>query len=254
MTKITLVSAAFVIAAAGSAVAATNLLWSGGFTTGTLSAYTLQACPGGVTVVPDPLTGIGNVAKFTVTDTSTPTYCPGQVFSANPSASLLTPRMFNNGDDRFISVSTLFPVGFPSITNWFQFAEFYGAPYGGSPPIGLDVKGNSLGLFRDKTHGYDNPWLAPIKQGTWEKLIVHVKFSDIPTVGFVEIWLNGVRQTFKDGSQRLYYATLVNGINWTGSNSNHLDLDQYRALTPALGSVSIYHGASAVGTTYASIQ
>jgi len=214
--------------------------------------YGVQACPGEISFVPDPVTGSGNVAQFTVLDTSTRANCPGQVFSTYPSASLLSSNMFNNGDDRYISVSTLFPVGFPTIANWFQVAEFYGVPYGGSPPIGLDVRGNRLGLWRDITHGYDNPWSVPMQAGVWERVILHVKFSNVPSVGFVEIWLNGVRQTFNDASRRLHYATMVSGINWSGANGDHLALDQYRAATPALGAVTIYHGPSTVGTTYAS--
>jgi hypothetical protein len=232
----------------------TSLLWNGDMSTGTFSQYPyLWACPAGVTM--DPYTSfLGHQsAKFTVTDTSNSTYCPGNVFTHNPAASLLTPAMFGNGDDRYISFGTMFPVGFPKITNWFQFGEIFGPPYGGSPTMGFDVRGNSLGLWRDGTHHYDNPWHAPITYGSWEYLTLHVKFSTNPSIGFVEIWLNGVQQHFIDGSTRLHYTTLLPGDNWNGYSRNVLYLDQYRGAAPLLGSRSIYHADTKVGTTLASV-
>jgi hypothetical protein len=192
-------------------------------------------------------------AKFTVTDTSNLTYCPGHVFTHSPASSLVTPQLFGNGDDKYIGFGTMMPVGFPSITNWFQFAEVYGPPYGGSPTIGFDIKGNKLGLWRDGTHRFDNPWSAPISYGNWEYIQAHIKFSTNPSVGFIEIWLNGVQQHFTNGSTRLYYATLLQGDNWNGSSKNDLDLDQYRQMSPLLGTQSIYHADTKVGTTLASV-
>jgi hypothetical protein len=229
-------------------------MWTGNFSTGSFSQYQfVQDCPGGVSVVPNPVAGGGMAAKFTVSDANTKYNC-SNVYSANPAASILTSGMFQNGDDRYIGFSTLFPTGFPTITSWFQFAELYGPPYSGSPPIGFDVSGNSLGLWRGLNHNYDNPWRAPIQPNVWERIVAHVKFSTDPSVGFIEITLNGVQQKFSNGSTRLYYQTLVPGTNWDGKTPNHLDLDQYRGSSPALGTVSIYHSNAEVGMTYASVQ
>lgn len=231
-----------------------GLLWNGDLSTSSFSQYPfLWACPGGVTLAPlVPYRGAPS-AKFTVTDTSNSAFCPGHVFTHNPASSLLTPGLFGNGDDRYISFATLFPTGFPTITNWFQVAEIYGPPYGGSPTVSIDVKGNKIGLWRDGTHNFDTPWMAPLQINQWMNVTLHVKFSTNPSVGFVEIWLNGVQQHFNNGSTRLYYTTLLAGDNWNGSTKNDLDLDQYRALTPSLGSVSIYHAAAKVGMTLASV-
>jgi hypothetical protein len=80
-----------------------------------------------------------------------------------------------------------------------------------------------------------------------------VKFSTDPSVGFVELWLNGVPQKFTNGSTRLYYDTLVPNVNWNGSTPNRLQLNQYRG-PYALGTVTLYHAAAKVGSTYASVQ
>jgi len=49
-------------------------------------------------------------------------------------------------------------------TAWFQLAEVYGKPYGGSPPIGLDLSDfhengvNHFMMNQDANHGYARAW------------------------------------------------------------------------------------------------
>ena len=232
-----------------------SLVWNGDLSTNSFSQYPwLWACPGGVTLTPSVTYKGEPSAKFTVDDTSNSSYCPGHVFTHNPASSLITPNLFGNGDDRYISFATMFPAGFPYITNWLQVGEIFGPPYGGSPTIGIDVERNQLGLWRDGTHHFDNPWHTTVQIGQWMNVTLHVKFSPNPSVGFVELWLNGVQQHFTNGSTRLYYATLLTGDNWNGSTKNVLDLDQYRGLTPSLGSISIYHAAAKIGMSLASVS
>jgi fibronectin type 3 domain-containing protein len=237
------------------------LLWSGDFETGNLSQWSLnQSCvgptpPAGVTVVTSPVRSGKYATAFTVADTSTSANCP-YVPTATPRAQLVGPALFNPGDDRYIAFSTYFPAGFPATTDWFQIGEIYGPPFGGSPSMGIGLTGNRLTLDRDPTHNWDNIWTAStdIAKGTgWEDLVLHVKFSTDPSVGFVELWRNGVRQTFNDGSQRIYYDTLVPGVNWDGSSPNRLYINQYRSSKTLMGTVTLYHDDARVGTTYASV-
>lgn len=121
--------------------------------------------------------------------------------------------------------------------------------------MGIDVSGNRVGLSRDKTHGYDTPWemTRDVAKGTaWEDFVFHVKFSPDPKVGFVEIWHNGTKQKFKDGSDKLFYATLAKGINWEPGGSNSMFINQYRD-SKAMGTVTIYHDEVLVGKTYESV-
>jgi hypothetical protein len=218
----------------------------------TLSGWSNQSCPDGVTVVSNPTGARGYAAKFTVSDTSTDANCP-LVPTENPRAQLVGPGMFKPGDDRYIAFSTFFPAGFPTTTDWFQIAEIYGAPWGGSPPIGIDVVGNRLTLDTGMAH-HGAIWTSStdIAKGTgWEDIVLHVKFSTDPSVGFVELWRNGVRQTFTDGSQRFYYDTLVPGVN--DGSPNSLILNEYRSGSTPMGTVWLYHADVKVGTSYASV-
>jgi hypothetical protein len=232
-------------------------LWSGDFETGDLSQWSLnQSCPGGVATVTSPVRSGRYAAKFTVSDSSTNANCP-LVPTSDPRAQLVGPPMFTEGSDDYIGFSTYFPANFPTISSgWMQIAEIYGPPYGGSPSIGIDVTGNRLTLDRDPTHIWDTIWISPseIPKGVgWENFVLHVKFSTDPSVGFVELWLNGVRQAFTNGAQRIYYDTLVPGVNWNGGSPNRLYLNQYRSATPLLGTVTLYHDAARVGSSYASV-
>jgi hypothetical protein len=199
-------------------------------------------------------------------------------------------------------------IGTPYSTS--QVFEVYGPPFGGSPPLGIDVLGNGTGMYvglcrwtgriaavfmaesqtgggnrltlsRDKSHNFDHPWVAStdIAPNSWQDVVVHVKFSANPSVGFVELWHQGVPQQFQtcaesgnapsatsgpctlQSSTRLYYATLVPGNNCTDDGTvctNTIYLDQYRNGGPEngvpfipLGNVTIFHGPATVAKTYA---
>lgn len=237
-----------------------TVLFTGDFETGDQTQWkNHEYCPGGVTVVNDPVRSGNYAAKFLVHDTDTHENCPS-VPTDSPRAQLISKDLFHNGDDLYIGFSTYFPADFPSPPSWFQVGEIYGAPYASSPAIGFDVENDAQGqphlvLSRDQTHNNDTPWTAPtpVDKGTaWDDIVVHVKFSDDPSVGFVELWYNGVRQTFTDGSTRLYYATLVPGETWQQGTPNALYMNQYRAAKP-MGTVTIYHDQALVGTTYDSV-
>jgi hypothetical protein len=239
----------------GTGTGSSGVLWSGDFETSSLSQWpVLQACTGGVSIVTSPVRGGGYAAKFTVTDQSTDVNCPA-VPTSSPRAQLVSPAMFTPGADVYIGFSTFFPADFPTISDgWMQVAEVYGPPFGGSPPIGVDVVGNRLVLSRDATHNWDKVWTSAtdIAKGTgWEDIVLHVKFSTDPRVGFVELWRNGRRQTFTNGSQTLFYNTIVPIVN--GGGPNALYLNQYRSSTPALGTVTLYHDQAKVGSSYASV-
>ena len=228
-------------------------VWVGDFETGDLSQWlSNQSCPDGVTVVESPVRGGRYSARFTTTDQSNHAFCP-DVPVYNNSALINSPRLFHDGDDFYIGFSTYFPAGFPVPPDWFQVAEIYGPPYGGSPTIGIDVVGHRLQLSRDVTHGYDVIWTAStdFSRPGWEDIVLHVKFSTDPNVGFVELWRNGARQTFKDGSQTIHYNTLIPTVN--GGGPNRLSLDQYRSAAAPMGTVSIYHDEARIGHSYQSV-
>jgi hypothetical protein len=167
--------------------------------------------------------------------------------------------LFKNGDEKYVAIPILIPSSTPSTKGWwFQVAELYGAPYGGSPPIGIFVDADSTGknhlsLRRDATHNHDQVWLGPLLDGLWHTVILHVRFAT-DNSGFVQIWYDGVPQHFNNGATQLNYITLEPGINWDGSRPNFLNINSYREGGAFPGLITIYHGTPAVGDTFASVS
>ncbi len=242
---------------------ASPVTWNGDLSTGDLSQYYVQGCPGssiaprGVSLVDSPVhPGWQHSMQFTVSDQSVNANCPLVGSPGRPNAEAMTPKLFNPGDDDYIGFSTLFPAGFPQIcTPWvngcfMQVAEIYGQPFGGASPVNImSIQGKLV--LGTSTGGIVWHALAPYQSDTWQDLVLHVKFSTDPTVGYVEIYLNGQLQTFDNGSTRYYEATLQPGVNWDGVHANYMDLDQYRAAGPALGTITLFHTGVKIGSSYA---
>ena len=226
-------------------------IWVGNFETGDISQWALnQSCPGQPQIVTSPSRAGRYAAAFTVTDRSTIQYCP-DVAVTNPNAHLNSPALFAPGDERYVGASFFFPAGFPQPPSWFQVFEIYGPPFGGSPTMEIDVEGDRLTFARDETHGYDMPWRSSTAiGGRWEDVVLHVKMSTDPSVGFVELWHNGVRQTFDDGSKTLRYNTIVPSVN--GGGPNRIEAGQYRSKV-AMGTVTTYMDEVRIGPTYESV-
>jgi hypothetical protein len=253
------------LAGSGIALAATTgggLVWSGDLSTNNLSQYYIQSCPGpapaqGITLVNSPVhPGWQHSMKFTVTDQSVHANCPILGSPTHPNAVASTARMFTPGSNYYIGFSTLFPAGFPQVcTPWvigcyMQVAEVYGQPFGGASPVSImAIQGK---LVMGTSHN-GIVWHGPnYTYGTWQDLVLHVNFSTSPSIGYVEIWLNGQLQKFDNGSTRYYEATLQPGINWDGVHPNYMAIDQYRDNVPAYGTTILYHTGVKIGTSYAS--
>ena len=214
--------------------------------------------PGHVFATRDPLGSGQMVAEYHIGNSDRP--YPG----SEPRADLESPHYFGPGSDYYVSVPVLIPRGFPTMTShgWFQVAEIYGQPYGGSPTIGLDLisagGSNRLVLERDATHNYDKPWVGPPLDGRWHTITIHVKMSTNRRVGFVQLWYDGVARDLRgeDSStdKRLYYATLVRGLNWDGAHPDMLDVNSYRCHGCYPGTVTLYHAAPAIGHSSGSVR
>jgi len=234
-----------------------DLIWKSDFETGDLSEWSqVQACPGGVTVVTSPVRHGSYAARFEVADDDTNAKCL-LVPTENPRAQLVGPfGLFQLNDDVYVGFSTFFPADFPTVpaNGWFQLHEDYGPPYVGSPTMEVDVYGDRLGMEANENDGsYHRIWTAgeDIHRGTaWEDIVLHIKWSTDPAVGFIELWHDGVQQTFADGQTREHLATFIPSINGLVDT---VYMNQYRRAGVNLGSVVLYHDDIRVGRTYASV-
>lgn len=202
-------------------------------------------------VVADPLGSGRNVLRLAVDDSDRP-----YTGATNPRADFESPGMFKPGDEAWIRVVPLIPKAVPPVTGWFQFAEVYGPPHGGSPPLGLSIIAvngvNHFAAFRGARYSYDRIWLGPEVDGAWHEIILHERFATDST-GFVEIYFDGAQQTLANGQTRAAMVTLDPGVNWDGSTPNFLNVNQYRKAGMFAGTVTIYHGSPAVGSSRDSV-
>ncbi|WP_212003026.1 heparin lyase I family protein [Chitinophaga sp. HK235] len=51
-------------------------------------------------------------------------------------------------------------------------------------------------------------WVTPLSRNTWNTMVLHLKVSRDASIGFIEFWYNGVKQTLVNGTQRYPARTL----------------------------------------------
>lgn len=114
----------------------------------------------------------------------------------------------------------------------------------GSPPVQFVVRSNNAWTLRvikwDKpatsggTATVQDIWSTPLALGQWHDMEMRTYWSASDDKGFIELWRNGVRQKFSDGSFTYRVRTLT-----PGGGSNYYKEGLYRADQPATGVV--YH-------------
>lgn len=154
----------------------------------------VQAAPGAIAEVPEPLGGAGRVLAMTVDDGDVYPITPTE----NPRAQLSSPPNIEPGDELWWSTEFLLPESFPSnVPGWVTVMEGpYGPPYEETPPWHIEVHEDRIRWSRNGTYGFDVPWEMPLVKSRWISAIVHERFAE---QGFVEMWIDGEPVTFFAG-------------------------------------------------------
>jgi hypothetical protein len=145
------------------------------------------------------------------------------------------------GQVRWYSWSTRVASNFPRYDAWQVLAQWH-ANADGSPPIGFFVEGDDLALQVHRTASPGHVlsvvdiWRGPLLRGRWRDIRMHVRWSGSDRRGWVELWIDGVRQRFDDGSTRRYIRTMFPGIG------NYFTMGLYRQSGLARTGV-VYHDA-----------
>jgi hypothetical protein len=219
------------------------LRWSGDFDGGDLSQWqwVLRQSSDRLKTVTSPVREGGYAARFTARDGD-----PGN------RAQLNGPGIHRQGDEQYIGWSTYFPREFPAIPSgaWFVFFQFHGSPWSGSPRLGFGVAADGrIELRRDDVYGYDRVWSQRLARGRWIDFTARVKWSKDPSVGFVELWVDGAPQRFAGGQKRLRMATVQSDQTAVEPIATN-----YRKRGAIKAPVTLLHDAVKVGTTYGAVQ
>lgn len=153
------------------------------------------------------------------------------------------------GSVRWYAYSLYVPADFESATDtkWLSLTQWKGYK-GGSPPLGIEIKRGDLRLGGTRTNQGLVPndgSLGAIKKGQWTRLVVGVRFSTDPKVGWVEVYRDGATVV-----PRLPLSTMdtYNGTGDAAADPIYFKQGIYRGgdwqTTPVL-----YFGPTTVGTT-----
>lgn len=192
--------------------------------------------------VPDPVGNGPNALRFRVPDGDVYPLTP----TSSPRAQALSPPIIHRGQEFWIHDQVLLPRGFPSNLLWFGLAAVYGPPEDGSSPVALQVVENEIVIKRNSTYGYDRPWSMPLVTGRWIDYVLHERFGND---GWIELWIDGQRMTFKNGDQRLNMQTMDFSND---QGTNHVRITNYRPAGVA-NEVTVYHRGFKVGRTKESV-
>jgi len=213
-----------------------------------------QAAPGAITEVPDPLDSSRTVLQMTVDDADVYPITP----TGDPRAQLLSPEIFESGDEFWWNSEFLLPTDFPSsVPGWVTLLEGpYGEPFDGTPPWHIEANGEHLQWSRNGTYDWDVPWQMPLVKGRWIHVLVHERFAPD---GWVEMWIDGQPITFFGGgtynpaqeapTTRLQMQTLDSS---NAGGPNFAVIQSYRK-KGMFETLTIFQGPMRIGETRASV-
>lgn len=182
-----------------------QVLWSADTSRGTTVFEGLETAPGRISIVADPKGQHGQVYRYDTWDD------PSFSKERCESRGTRTP----SGNFRPALGGTYF-IGWREMWNpmpingsWVAFWQMHGyGPAGQGAPLVLRVtNGNPTLLMQNNVNGTNvDFWHTPLRLNTWNTFVVHVHLATNNT-GWVELWYNGVRQTFINGKQRFNCPT-----------------------------------------------
>jgi hypothetical protein len=214
-----------------------------------------QSAPGAVSEVPDPAGSGETVLKMTVDNSDVYPLTP----TNNPRSQLVTPPLIKPGSTFWWRSKFFLPRDFPNwVPGWLVLLEGpYGEPFDGTPPWHIEVNHNEIHWSRNGNYDWDVPWQMPLVKGRWINVLMHCRFSGH---GYVDMWVDGRRVTFFDGStynpnhvhrtRRLRMATRDHSND---EGSNFAVLMSYREAN-MFRTVTVYQGQTAIGPTFASVR
>ena len=141
--------------------------------------------------------------------------------------------------------SVAFPPDYPNMDNNL-IQQDHGPPYSGSPPVAVKTEGSFIVLSVEG--GEETIWRTPLEPGRWYRFVLHKVLAPDEESGLVELWVNGVRQAFADGS--FTYETYTSEQDGTGPMSFYLA--NYRGKGDA-DEVSVFFDDARIGSSLAAV-
>ncbi len=228
-----------------------TVLWQSDPSLGTSVFEGLEKAPGNISVVSDPQGKYGQVYRYDTWDDSS--YAKERCESRG--------NVLPDGSNFRVSVTGQYYIGWremwnpmPTQGDWVALFQMHGyGPAGQGAPLVLRcVNGDGNLYMQNGVNGADvNFWKTPFQTGVWHSFVLHIQLSTDPTKGWVEIWYDGVRQTFIDGTNH-YVCSLV---DQKPGSYVMFKWGVYRSSTVnGKGPASTFMTDAKIGTTYADVD
>jgi hypothetical protein len=227
--------------------AAADVLWEAATSRGTGVFEGLERFPGTIDVASDPLGRYGRVYRYHIWDLATGKERCESRGTRRPDGSNL--RLTRGGTYTIGWRAMWNPLPTPA-GRWVALFQMhaYGQPGMGAPLV-LRTLGDGRLYLQNDVHGSNQHiWHTTLRKNTWQTFVLRVFLDPSPSRGWVELWYNGVRQTFYNGQQRFYCATHED----EAGTYNRLKWGIYRT-GPVSGDGFAYMSRARIGTTYADV-
>jgi Ricin-type beta-trefoil lectin domain-like len=232
-----------------------TLFWQADTSQGTSVFEGLEQSPGTISTASDPLGVYGTVYKYAMPDEPS-SFGKERCESRGTRVNGSNFRMSYN-HDYYIGWRALWnPM--PIDPGWVALWQMhgYGVSGQGAPLVLRCINGDGNLYMQNNANGVNvDFWHMPFKLNTWQGFVVHVMLSTNHNVGYVELWVNGVKQTFIDGSQKWFGPTWDNVDGVWQDSYNLLKWGVYRSgAMDGKGSATAYMSAAKVGDSYADVD
>jgi hypothetical protein len=152
---------------------------------------------------------------------------------------------FDEGQDLYIRDAIRIPASNSYDVPWQIIQQLHEEDWGGSPGIAVlldDQRTLTLGSGDSSRTFWQS---APLQSDRWYDLVYRVNLSQDPSLGFVEVWLDGVQQGLDNGQTRIYDTTIQ-------AAQTYLKAGIYRSRSSS-GTSIVEHDAIVVGTSYSAV-
>jgi hypothetical protein len=210
----------------------------------------LEQPNGSISVATDPKGTRGKVFRYNMVDDADNT--KDRVESRGNKLLDGTNFTLKQGDTFFISWWALWDKNVGTQPNkWVALFQMhaYGGPGMGAPLV-LRTLGDGMIHLQNNVNGTnDHIWNAPMVHEKWQSFVLHIHLDADPTKGWVELWHNGVQQTFTNGKTRISVPLIDN----KGVTFDKLKWGLYRTGS-ASGNWNAYMSGARIGTTFADVD
>jgi Polysaccharide lyase len=153
---------------------------------------------------------------------------------------------FKEGEDLYVRDAIRVPSGNNFSVPWQIVEQWHEEDWNGSPGMAVFLE-NDHALRLGAGDGSPSYWTSsPLEDDRWYELVYRMNLSQDPSIGFVEVWLDGVQQKLAGGQTRTYGQTIQ-------KPETYIKAGIYRSKS-STGTSIVEHDSIMIGTSLAAVM